>query len=149
MSTVYEEIEKLDLAEIRARLSDALNRTSSQVARESVSEDLQAVVRRLGQLVAGLSIIDPEHLPARGAGYGSTVVVENTRTGNREEYMLMAGPLVDIDANQVSLASPIGSALLGRVAGEEIVIETPQQARLLRIISVTTLMESMGDALYI
>ena len=146
---VYEEREKLDVAEVRAALGDALNQASSRLALDPTATELQPVVSRLGQLMAGLSIIDPVHLPARGAGYGSVVVVEHIRTGEREEYMLMAGPLVDLDAGQVSLASPIGRALLGCEPGNEIVIATPLTPRRLRVISVTTLMESMSDALYI
>ena len=149
MSSVYEDIEKRDIGDVRAALADALNQASARLTDNPDSADLQATVARLGQLAAGLAIIDPEALPVRGAGYGSTVVVENIKSGSRAEYTLMVGPLVDIDANQVSLASPIGQALIGRGAGEEIVFVTPQGPLRMRIIAVTTLMESMSDAVYI
>ena len=149
MNRAYEQREKLDIAEVRVALSDALNQASARLALEPGAAELQSLVARLGQLMAGLSIIDPEQLPSAGAGYGSVVVVQNMRSGEREEFTLMAGPLVDIDAGQVSLASPIGRALVGCEPGNEIVFATPLTPRRLRVIAVTTLMESMSDALYI
>jgi transcription elongation factor GreA len=139
----------LEINEVRSRLSEALNQASTALTHAPSETELQETVARLGQLVAGLAMVDMECLPAIGAGYGSTVVVENVKSGSRAEYTLMVGPLVDIDANQVSLASPIGQALLGRVAGEEIVFVTPQGPLRMRVIAVTTLMEAMSDAVYI
>ena len=141
--------ERLDIAEARAALADALNQASARLGSDPTDQDLQSRVARLGQLMAGLSIIDPEHLPASGAGYGSSVVVQDSSSGAREEYSLMAGPLVDIGAGQVSLASPIGQALLGCEAGDTILIATPSTERRLQVVSMTTLMERTSDALYI
>ncbi|MGQ0562664.1 MAG: GreA/GreB family elongation factor, partial [Gemmatimonadota bacterium] len=51
------------------------------------------------------------------------------------------GSLVDIDAGQVSLASPIGQALLGREAGDVVTVHTPERERRFEIINVTTIRE--------
>lgn len=142
-----------DIEELRARTSDALNQMSARLMtrvelQDDETQQLQKAVGRLGQLAAGLAIVDHDSLPAQGAGYGSTVVVENMKTGAREQYTLMVGTLVDIDAQQVSLASPIGQALLGRTPGEEVLIDTPQRPVWLRVVAVTTLLDILeGDGL--
>jgi transcription elongation factor GreA len=145
----------VDLTEMRALVSRALNYMSAHlIARaeligessapenlDPVTKRLQQSVGKLGQIAAGLAVIDPECLPAAGAGFGSTVSVMDTETGERDEYVLMVGSLVDIEANHVSLASPIGQALMGRRAGEQIRIATPLREVTLVITSVTTLLD--------
>lgn len=79
-----------------------------------------------------------ESLQDDGARFGSTVVVEDVDLGGRETYTLMTGELLDIDAGQVSLASPIGRALLGARPGAEVSVSTPQRQRRLRVLSVRT-----------
>jgi|GEM_PF-2612108 len=144
------------LEELKTRLANRLNRLSlelmSQLAERVIPLDdvegstrrkrenpLQARVRLLGQLASGLAIAPAETLPAEGAGYGSSVAVEDVETGERTKYLLMIGALVDIDAGQVSLASPIGQALLGRSPGDIVTVELPLRERRLRILDVTTL----------
>lgn len=144
------------LEELKTRLANRLNRlslelmaqlaqrmtpgaTEEESPRRRKENPLQARVKLLGQLAAGLAIAPAETLPSEGAGYGSSVAVEDTETGERSKYLLMIGALVDIDANQVSLASPIGQALLGRSPGDLVTVELPLRERRLRILEVTTL----------
>ena len=100
---------------------------------------LQARIAMLGQLAAGLAVIGSDAIPLTGAGYGSSVIGEEIFSGRRHEYTLMLGSLVDIDAGQVSLASPIGQALFGREIGAVVEIELPHRRLRLRIVSVTTI----------
>lgn len=143
----------MDIEEIRIRVSDALNRASARLmervdADEADTQQLQHYIARLGQLAAGLAFVDRDSLPSSGAGYGSTVVLKNLKTAVRETYTLMVGTLVDLDAQQVSLASPIGQSLLGRRVGDEVLIATPQRRAWLRVVAVTTLLDILeGDEL--
>ena len=144
--------------ELRARIDDQLNRLSEMlfktmkasetghgadgignVAGSVVAALLQKRIAFLGQLATGLVLIDSDSVPARGAGYGSTVIGEELFSGRRHEYTLMVGSLIDIDAGQVSLASPIGQALFGCEIGDVVEIEVPHQRFRLRILSVTTI----------
>jgi transcription elongation GreA/GreB family factor len=104
---------------------------------------IQETVRFLGQVASGWHTLPDEALPADGAGFGSTVVVEDVDLGGRETYTLMTGALLDIDAGHVSLASPMGRALLGTIPGAEVSVSTPQRQRRLRVISVCTLRDRL------
>ena len=148
----------VDIMELRARVDDQLNRLSAMLMKTMnateterrgagagddaksavVTELLQKRIAILGQLAAGLVIIDSDSVPATGAGYGSTVTGEELFSGRRHEYTLMLGSLIDIEAGQVSLASPIGQALFGREIGDVVEIELPHHRLRLRIVSITT-----------
>ena len=142
------------LFELRPRLSELLNRLGARIGRiseqqrqgqptaseaDAITQQLQTSLAMLGQLAAGLALVDAEMLPAEGAGFGSTVTLRDQDTREVAEYTLMVGSLVDLEANQVSLASPIGQALLGCVPGDEISIITPQRPRHLQVVGVQTL----------
>lgn len=144
----------IDVNDTRAALDDLLNRFSSQlIARlavvqssesdagpaDPITQRLQKTVALLGQVAAGLEVVEPDSIPANAAGFGSALLVRDVDTGETAEYTLMVGSLVDIGANQVSLASPIGQALLGTVQGDEISIQTPMRRIRLRVLRVRTL----------
>lgn len=132
----------IDLSEIRTQVDEKLNR----LAADPTSTEIRAHIAFLGQVAAGLAFIDAESLPAEGAGFGSRVTVQDVISGAQHEYVLMVGALVDIDANQVSLASPMGQALLGRMPGDEIAFTTPHKQVKLRVTEVTTLLDQLeGD----
>ena len=135
--------------ELKALLGNELQRVSQQIIsaaparlhgtvaeRQAAAHGLQERAALLGQLIAGLAIVDPALLESNGAAYGSTVVTDDIDTSRRAEYTLMVGELVDIDAGQVSLGSPIGQALLGATEGDTIAIETPHRFLRLRVTGI-------------
>lgn len=153
-----EERATLDPQEVRWRVASVLERVSAQMLRrmneleahqaerDATVRQLQARIAELGQLAAGLAIVDETCLPVRGAGYGSVVRVQKLNAPTCTDYTLMVGALVDLDANQVSLASPMGRALIGRMPGDLISLETPQgelQLRLLRVATITERLEAL------
>jgi transcription elongation GreA/GreB family factor len=152
-------IAQLDINDIRNRVDEVLNRLSAQLIgrvsdvkadaldskRDVATQDLQNKVASFGQIAAGLAIIDSACLPAAGAGYGSTVTVRDVRTNQVDQYTLMVGSLVDIETQQVSLASPIGQALLGKCEGDEIVVTAPHRRARMLVTKVVTLMDKLEE----
>src|SRR5918997_2898805 len=83
-------------------------------------ERQQFVQARLGQLrqrLSKLSQVDPSQIPTDRVGLGSRVVVEDEASGARESYNLVFGD-AEFDEGQVSMASPIGRALVNKGVGE-------------------------------
>ena len=50
-----------------------------------------------------------------------------------------------MEAGEISLASPVGHALVGRVEGEEIEVSTPLGRRHFRVLSVTPLHDRLAE----
>jgi len=133
--------------ELTVRIPGELGRPSSDMEYRTTVERQKSVQRRirlLRQLIAGLPLVEPDALQDDRAGYGSVVLLRNLDTGDEVEYTLMAGEHIDIDENQVSLASPVGYALVGRRAGEEAVVVAPQGRRRFRVVTVETLPQRLG-----
>jgi transcription elongation factor GreA len=105
---------------------------------------LQRRVRFLGQLVAGLSSVDPGVIWTDRAGYGSLLRVRDVQTGTEEIYTLTTGDFINLDEGQVSLASPIGHALLGTRVGDHVTVVTPRGQRRYEIMDLVTLPVQMG-----
>lgn len=106
----------------------------------------QEDVRFFGQVAAAWADVPDGALPPNGAGFGSSVVVEDLDQSVRETFTLMTGALLDIDRGQVSLASPIGRALLGVEEGDIVSVQTPHRLRRLRVVEIRTLQSRIADA---
>ena len=105
---------------------------------------VQARMSHLSQRQSELSQIDVENLPADRVGFGSKVSVEDLDAGEVFDFTIVAGDFLDLDAGQVSLASPIGRGLLGARLNEEVDVSLPMGERRYKIVSLRTLPEQLG-----
>jgi transcription elongation factor GreA len=153
---------KEKLSEEMRRLQHELNVTLPNEIRKAVElgdlrenseykaalERQQFVQARLGQLhqrLSKLSQIDVTQIPPDKVGLGSRVVVHEEHTGVRETYHLVFGDSVEFEDGHVTMSSPIGRALLGKVVGEEIVLRLPARTRYLRLVELITIHERQDE----
>jgi transcription elongation factor GreA len=103
----------------------------------------QALVQaRLGQLserLSKLANIDTTQIPTDKVGLGSKVIVKDKKTGSKETYNLVFGDAFESDETQVTMASPIGRALLGKAKGEVAFLKLPTMVRQLEIVDLQTI----------
>jgi transcription elongation factor GreA len=114
---------------------------------KSALERQQFVQARIGQLtrrMGELSKIDPDAMPHDRVGFGSRVKVLNVAMKEEQSFTIVAGDFMDLDAGQVSLASPIGRGLLGARKGEEVVVRLPVGERRFKVLELETLPMQMG-----
>jgi transcription elongation factor GreA len=104
-------------------------------------ERQQFVQARLGQLHQRLNQLGQlanTEAPADRVGLGSRVKVLDLDTNETDTYMVVLAEMMDIDAGHISLASPLGRALGGKKAGEEVSLRLPAGSRRLRIVDLVT-----------
>ena len=99
---------------------------------------VQARLHHLTQRAGELSRIDPSSLASDAVGFGSRVKLQNIANGEVVEYNIVFGDYIDLDSNQISMASPIGRALLGKRLGDEVIVRLPRCDRTYRIIELIT-----------
>ncbi|HEX3865540.1 MAG TPA: GreA/GreB family elongation factor [Gemmatimonadaceae bacterium] len=147
---------KQKLGEEAGRLQHELNVTLPAEIRKAVElgdlrenseykaalERQRFVQARLGQLFERLSkiaSIDPTQIPDDKVGLGSTVVVEDQKTKSRETYNLVFGDALEFEEGQVTMASPIGRALLGKAIGDVAYLKVPAGVRQLKLVELKTI----------
>ncbi|HZF67380.1 MAG TPA: GreA/GreB family elongation factor [Gemmatirosa sp.] len=129
-------------AEIRKAVEHGDLRENSEY--KAALERQQFVQARLGQLrqrLSKLSTVDVTQIPTDRVGLGSTVVVEDERTGTRETYNLIVADSMEMDEGHVSMGSPIGRALLDKSVGDTAILKLPTSVRRLKIVELRTLHE--------
>jgi transcription elongation factor GreA len=105
-------------------------------------ERQQFVQARLGQLrqrLSKLSSIDLNQIPTDKVGLGSKVVVECQDTRVIETYHLVFGDSDNFEEGHVTMASPIGRALIGKAVGDITHLRLPARTRRLRIVELLTI----------
>ena len=70
------------------------------------------------------------------AGLGTRVRVRNVETGEIAEYELVGALEADVGNGRVSVAAPVGKALLGRRKGDVVEVETPRGSLSLELLRV-------------
>ena len=68
---------------------------------------------------------------------GSTVVVQFEGEDEEEQYQIVDSPEASPAAQKISQKSPIGSALIGKKAGDKIEIEVPGGVTRLEVLSIS------------
>jgi transcription elongation factor GreA len=122
-----------DLSE-NAEYESAKNRQST----------IQARFAQIQKRLADLSRIDVSGVPKDRAGLGSEVTVENLESGEEIRYTLVIPELADGNKSFVSMASPVGKALMNRRVGDAVTITIPRGTLEYEVRRIVTL---SGDVL--
>ena len=86
---------------------------------------VEARLNHLTTRMTELSKIDVKDMAYDKVGFGSTVTIHDIDLDEDFTFTITAGDFIDLDAGQVSLASPLGQGLLGAEEGEEVTIKLP------------------------
>ena len=100
---------------------------------------VQARLNHLTQRMSEISRIDTSKISPDRVGFGSKVKLRDEQSNSEITYSLVFGDYIDLDSDQISMASPIGSALLGKQLNDEVVVRLPRGDRKYRIVELTTL----------
>ena len=102
----------------------------------------QYVKARIGQVqkqLKELSMVSLSSLPKDRVALGSVVSLIDGETGKSLTYELAIPDMADFSKGLVSVTSPIGKALVGHRAGDEVTISTPAGTRTYEIEKLVTL----------
>jgi transcription elongation factor GreA len=103
----------------------------------------QLRIGHLTERLSELSKIDVDAMPVDRVGFGSRVEIHDTTIDEVSRFTIVAGDFMDLNGEQVSMASPIGRGLLGARKGEEVTIELPVGDRRFKVLELVTLPERM------
>lgn len=81
-------------------------------------------------------VIDLDKLEGDKVIFGATVEVEDVDTEERKFFTLMGPDEADFSNGSISILSPVGRALLGKEAGDEVSVDIPRGRVTYEILSV-------------
>ena len=102
---------------------------------------LRARIAQLQGRIRELSLYNIQSIPHGVVAYGSRVTVEDLEEGQSQVYEIVFPEEVNAAAGLISLGSPIGRALMNKVVGDEVEVQTPRGKRSYQITDLITLHE--------
>jgi transcription elongation factor GreA len=123
--------------EVAARIKEA--REFGDIAENAEYDDakneqamLEARIAQLEERLRSATVVDASHLDTETVRVGSKVHVLDA-DGKKLTYTIVGSAEAKPAEMRLSNESPVGKALVGRRAGEEVVIATPKGERRLKI----------------
>ena len=107
----------------------------AELTRAGHSEIGARRARVIAQALESVYVVEPSIADGRVA-FGACVTVEDA-SGQRVSYEIVGPDEVDPAVRQISIASPVAQALLGKRAGDLVVLRRPKGDAEVTVVSVT------------
>jgi transcription elongation factor GreA len=118
-----------------ARTHGDLSENAEYDAAKERQSFIEGRIKEIEAKLANAQVIDPKQVDAEGrCVFGATVDLEED--GGAVTYQIVGDDEADIKKGKVSISSPIARALIGKVAGDEIEVQTPGGVRRYEVLEV-------------
>jgi len=101
----------------------------SENAEYDAARDAQGMnekrITEIENVLTRARILDDSKIDKSAALLGATVTVKDKKSGDEFDYVLVSEEESDFDQNKISITSPVGKAILGHKAGDEVKIKVP------------------------
>jgi len=86
---------------------------------------LEARAAHLAERINSLSSLKISSIPTGAVGFGSRVELQDMNTGEEKTYELVTPEEVDARSGKISVASPVGRAMMGKKIEDEVMVKLP------------------------
>lgn len=86
---------------------------------------IEGRIHDLKNKVALAHVIDPSKIKQSRAAFGAKVRLVDLETDEERVYMLVGTEEADVKSGKISLTSPVGKAIVGKEAGDTVVVRVP------------------------
>jgi transcription elongation factor GreA len=87
---------------------------------------MEARINFIEGRIARYNVIDMRTLGGEKISFGATVELTDVESGEKKRYTLLGPDETGFCKGSVSILSPVGQALLGKIEGDEVVIMVPR-----------------------
>ncbi|MGA2466522.1 MAG: transcription elongation factor GreA [Thermodesulfobacteriota bacterium] len=119
-----------------ARAHGDLSENAEYVAAKERQSFVEMKIREIEQKLANSEIMDTTNLPNDRVGFASVVTLENLVSREKVTYQIVGPDESDIPSGKISITSPLGKALIGKEADEEVTVQTPGGAKQYTILKI-------------
>jgi transcription elongation factor GreA len=120
-----------------AREKGDLSENAEYDAAKDAQGMLEAKIAEIETKIGNARIIDETMLDDSKVGVLTTVVIENVKMKKQLKYKLVPETEADLKTGRLSVSSPVGQGLLGKVVGELATVSTPNGDIQFKIISIS------------
>jgi transcription elongation factor GreA len=125
-----EKLKSVDRREVIEAIKEARSHGDlSENAEYDAAKERQGIIEaRISELeskIPMLEIIDISNLKGERVIFGATVELENLDSGERRVLTIVGPDESDISTGRVSVLAPMSKAIIGRKAGDDVVVQAP------------------------
>jgi transcription elongation factor GreA len=121
----------------RAREHGDLRENAEYHAAKERQRFVEARISMLRQRVSEIQLMNLDKVPRDRAGFGSKLTMDEN--GKQLVYELVMPEDANPERGLISVASPIGRALVGKEEGDSVTVPTPAGVRRFDIVKLTTI----------
>ncbi len=97
---------------------------------------IEAKIRDIENSLAGCEIVDPPKGPQERVLFGCFVKLEDLDTGDEKQYRIVGPAEADINRGLISVASPLGRALIGKTTDDDVTVVAPGNTKEYEILDI-------------
>ncbi len=120
-----------------ARAQGDLSENAEYDAAKDAQGLLELKISELEAVVSNARIIDESQLDDSKVAILSNVTIKNLKTGKEMTYKLVSETEADAKQLKISVTSPIGQGLLGKIKGEIAKVTTPAGQMEFEVVDIT------------
>ena len=145
LQKVKEELTRLERVErpenIRAieetRAHGDISENAEYHAAKEKQSFLEGRINELRAAIGSCEIIDVEEGPSDRVVFGNTVLLYDLQSEEEVSYQLLGPYESEPEKGKISVTSPLGQALIGKTAGDEIIVKAPGGTQEFEIVEIT------------
>lgn len=112
----------------------------SENAEFNAAKERQAhIAGQLAQIedrIARAQVIDPAEQGTDRVRFGTTVLLEDSQTGEEVRYTIVGEAESDVKRGRISISSPVARALLNKQVEDEVQVRVPKGTRAFEILEI-------------
>lgn len=129
-------------AEVSKKIAEArshgdLSENADYDAAKDEQGMLELKINKISQTLANSQVIDTSEFPDDKVYILSKVKVKNEKLNKVFDYTLVSDAEADFMENKISIESPIGKALLGKMVGEKVEVVLPAGNQKFEILEIS------------
>ena len=129
------------------KIATAMGDLSENAEYKSAKERQMFLESRISQLqkrIGDITSIDVNRIPRDRSGLGSALLLKHVDSGEEREYFLVFPEEVDPDTGRLSMASPVGRTLAGKMEGDEVEVPIEGERQNFEVIQLKTIHQENG-----
>lgn len=118
-----------------------VERASIQAENDTEKRRAQALIdgkmKLLSERLKTARLLDPEDQPEDEVRFGARVQLENSATGQKQEFQIVGVDEADIKKKKIAFVAPVAKAITGKKVGETAEFSLGNETRRLKILKIS------------